>query len=434
MTTDGQTLDLFEKPEHPDSQIVAAEPVVDEVAEALDPKVWTVTEVNRSVKEMLEDFLPPLWVTGEVANWTAHRSGHRYFTLKDGQSQIRCVMWRSEARRLPIDPDDGMNVRAFGGLTLYEVRGEYQLVVRQLEAQDADGLWRLAFEKLRRKIDGEGLLDPARKRPLPRFPASVGIVTSATGAALRDILTVLRRRAPWTHVVLRSCRVQGDGAAAEVAEAIRVLAGSGRVEVLIVGRGGGSIEDLWSFNEEVVARAIADCPLPVISAVGHEIDVTIADLVADHRAATPSAAAEAAVPDGAALRDALRPLLVRLARALRGAVDRRGRRIEDAGVSLERGVRGRLLPLRQRTLTYEEGLGRAVSHRIERSRQALRAAAGRLEALSPLAVLGRGYAVALGGGGRVLRRVTDFTPGDPFTLRLADGRVECETREKGGQS
>ena len=233
--------------------------------------------------------------------------------------------------------------------------------------------------------------------------------------------------------MLRSCRVQGDGAAAEVADAIRVLAASGRVEVLIVGRGGGSIEDLWSFNEEVVARAIADCRLPVISAVGHEIDVTIADLVADHRAATPSAAAEAAVQDGAVLRDALRPLLVRLARGLRGAVDRRGRRITDAGVRLEHGVRGRLGPLRQRTLTYEEHLRRAVARRVELPRQALQAAAGKLDVLSPLAVLGRGYAVALGGGGRVLRRVADFAPGVPFTLRIADGRVQCEARGEGGE-
>ena len=220
-----------------------------------EPKVWTVTEVNRSVKEMLEDFLPPLWVSGEVANWTAHRSGHRYFTLKDDQAQIRCVMFRSDARLLPIDPDDGMNVRVFGGLTLYEARGEYQLTVRRLEAQDADGLWRLAFEKLRKKLDAEGLLDPRRKRPLPRFPRTVGIVTSTTGAALRDILTVLRRRAPWTRVVVRACRVQGEGAAVDVADAIRVLAASGRVDVMIVGRGGGSIEDLWAFNEEPVARA-----------------------------------------------------------------------------------------------------------------------------------------------------------------------------------
>ena len=440
MRTDGKTIDLFGQPERDasvpvldtsDDVVELDAPEEPEVQVQTPPKVWTVSEVNRSVKEMLEDFLPPLWVSGEVANWTAHRSGHRYFTLKDDQAQIRCVMWKSDARRLPIDPEDGMNVRAFGGLTLYEVRGEYQLAVRQLEAQDADGLWALAFEKLRRKLDHEGLLDPTRKRPLPRFPSAVGIVTSVTGAALRDILTVLRRRAPWTRVVLRSCRVQGEGAAVEVADAIRVLAASGLVEVLIVGRGGGSIEDLWAFNEEVVARAIADCHLPVIAAVGHEIDVTIADLVADYRAATPSAAGEAAVRDGAVLRDALRRLRVRLSRALRGAADRRGRRITDVRVRLEQGVKGRLAPLRQRTLRGEEFLGRAVERRLERCRQSLQAAAGKLNALSPLSVLGRGYSVALGEGGRVLRRVADFDPGLPFTLRIADGRVVCEARGEG---
>jgi exodeoxyribonuclease VII large subunit len=390
-----------------------------------EPRVWTVAEVNRSVKEMLEDYLPPLWVSGEVANWTAHRSGHRYFTLKDDQAQIRCVMFRSDARQLPIDPDDGMNVRVFGGLTLYEARGEYQMTVRRLEAQDAEGLWRMAFEKLRKKLDAEGLLDPRRKRPLPRFPRTVGIVTSTTGAALRDILTVLRRRAPWTRVVVRSCRVQGEGAAVDVADAIRVLAASGRVDVMIVGRGGGSIEDLWAFNEEAVARAIAACPLPVISAVGHEVDVTIADLVADYRAPTPSAAAEAVVQDGLVLRDALRLLPTRLSRALRGAVDRRGRRIADAGVRLERAVQGRIVPVRDRIGRAEERMGRSVDRRLERRRQALAALAGKLDALSPLSVLGRGYAVAIGEGGHVLRRTSDFPTGTEFKLRVSDGDVDC---------
>jgi exodeoxyribonuclease VII large subunit len=220
---------------------------------------------------------------------------------------------------------------------------------------------------------------------------------------------VLRRRAPWTRVVVRSCRVQGEGAALEVADAIRVMAASGQVDVLIVGRGGGSIEDLWAFNEEVVARAIAGCALPVISAVGHEVDVTIADLVADQRAATPSAAAALAVQDGAVVREALRVLPVRFARALRGAVDRRGRRIADAGTRLERGVLGRIIPLR---------------------RQALAAAAGKLDALSPLAVLGRGYAVAQDDAGRVLRRVADFAPGAPFALRVSDGSVPCAAKGK----
>ena len=277
MKSDRGTLDLFDASDVKDNPVPpevepaddASDPPselpeahameVDDVRVSVEPRVWSVTEVNRSVREMLEDFLPPLWVSGEVANWTTHRSGHRYFTLKDDQAQIRCVMWRSDARRLPIDPENGMNVRVFGGLTLYEARGEYQLSARQLEAQDAEGLWRLAFEKLRKRLDGEGLLDPRRRRPLPRYPSAVGIVTSPTGAALRDILSGIRRRAPWTRVVVRACRVQGEGAAAEVAEAIRTLAASGRVDVLIVGRGGGSIEDLWAFNEEAVARAIAVC-------------------------------------------------------------------------------------------------------------------------------------------------------------------------------
>jgi exodeoxyribonuclease VII large subunit len=291
----------------------------------------------------------------------------------------------------------------------------------------------MAFEKLRKQLDAEGLLDPRRKRPLPRFPRTVGIVTSTTGAALRDMLTVLRRRAPWTRVVVRSCRVQGEGAAVEVAEAIRALAASGRVDVLIVGRGGGSIEDLWAFNEEAVARAIAACPLPVISAVGHEIDVTIADLVADLRAPTPSAAAEAVVQDGAVLRDALRVLPTRLSRALRGAVERRGRRITDAGARLERAMQGRIGPVQDRLGRAEERMERLVERRLERRRQTLHALAGRLDALSPLAVLGRGYAVALGEGGHVLRRTADLPPGTPFSLRVTDGRVDCRTTGEEGR-
>jgi exodeoxyribonuclease VII large subunit len=455
MREDGKTLDLFGEPletdvevapqldvpevepfdaelaEPPDPLEVDAEPDAPAVRAPREPRVWSVAEVNRSVREMLEDYLPPLWVSGEVANWTAHRSGHRYFTLKDDQAQLRCVMWRSDARRLPNDPENGMNVKVFGGLTLYEARGEYQMSVRQIEAQDAEGLWRLAFEKLRKKLDGEGLLDPRRKRALPRHPRTVGIVTSATGAALRDMLTVIRRRAPWTRVLVRSCRVQGEGAAVDVADAIRLLAGSGRADVLIVARGGGSIEDLWAFNEEAVARAIAASPLPVISGVGHEIDVTIADLVADHRAPTPTAAAEAAVPEARQLAEGLRVLPARLARALRGAVERRGRRITDAGVRLERGMRGRIGPTGQRIVRAGDRIERAMGRRVERRRQTLAGVAGRLHALSPLATLERGYAVALAEGGRVLRRMADFTPGRPFDLRVVDGNVRCEPTGEG---
>ena len=249
-----------------------------------EPRVWSVTQVNRAVRVLLEDTIESLWISGEVTNWTRARSGHCYFTLKDEQAQLRCVMFKTGAASLPADPEEGTTVRALGGLTLYEARGEYQLVVRRLEAEGAEGLWRQAFEQLRSKLEAEGLFAPERKRALPRFPEAVGVVTSLAGAALADILTVIRRRAPWTRVIVRGARVQGEGAGEEVAEAIRALGGSGLVDVLIVGRGGGSLEDLWAFNEEVVARAIVACPVPVISAVGHEVDVTISDLVADVRA------------------------------------------------------------------------------------------------------------------------------------------------------
>ncbi len=394
-----------------------------------EPRVWSVSEVNGSVKAMLEDYLPPLWVSGEVANWKRHRSGHCFFTLKDEHAQLRCVLWRSDAARLPMDPEDGMNVRAFGGLTLYEARGDYQLVARKVEAEDAEGLWRLAFEKLRKKLDAEGLLAPTRKRPVPRFPECVGVVTSPSGAALRDILSVIGRRAPWTRVLVRGCRVQGDGAAAEVARAVEVLAASGRCQVIIVSRGGGSIEDLWAFNEEAVARAICRSPVPVISGVGHEVDVTITDLVADLRAPTPSAAAEAAVQDGEALVRSLRRLPERLTRALRGCAERRRRSVDTGLERLERALRRRLDPMEGRVVRGLAGLERGMARQADRRRQALAASAGKLEALSPLATLRRGYAVAQDPEGKLLRRVADLPPGTAFDLRLWDGRVRCEAGE-----
>lgn len=426
MRADGRSLDLFA----PRAEAVASPPQPAAARdEHTEPRVWSVTEVNRAVREIIEGSVAPLWVSGEVANWTAHRSGHRYFTLKDEHAQLRCVMWRSDARRLPIDPDNGMNVRVFGKLTLYEARGEYQFSARRLEARDAEGLWRLAFEKLRRELEADGLLDTARKRPLPSHPRRVGIVTSATGAALRDVLAVLRRRAPWTRVIVRCCRVQGDGAAAEVADAIGMLAASGRADVLIVGRGGGSIEDLWAFNEDAVARAIAACPLPVISGVGHEVDVTIADLVADYRAPTPTAAAEAAVPDGPRLAEEIRWLPARLARALQSTVGRRGRRVSESGERLERTMRAKMDPARLRVAHVADSLEVAVGQRLERCRQELRATVGRLNALSPLDTLRRGYAVALGDAGRVLRGTGDFRPGRRFRLRVSDGVVRCRAEQ-----
>jgi len=388
--------------------------------------VWTVSEVNRAVRELLESALASCWVSGEIGGWTRARSGHCYFTLKDDRAQLRCVMWRSDARQLPIDPDEGMEVRAFGTLTLYEARGAFQLAVRRLEAAGEEGLWKIAFERLRSKLDEEGLLAPERKRPLPPFPGCIGVVTSTSGAALRDILTVLRRRAPWSRVVIRGSRVQGEGAAREIASAIRALDRSGLADVVIVGRGGGSVEDLWAFNEEPVARAIAGCSVPVVSAVGHETDVTIADLVADHRAPTPSAAGEAVVRDAAAIRRTLSALRPRLSASLRGALRWRRDRLAGVRQRVGRALRETLRHRRLRLEDTSRRLERGVQGGIERRRAQLRELAGRVETLSPLSTLRRGYAVPLTGEGRVLRGVDDFTPGMAFELRLADGRVEAQ--------
>ncbi len=393
------------------------------------PKVWTVSQVNRAVRRLLEETLPQLWVTGEVANFNRHRSGHCYFTLKDRSAQIRCVMFRREAATLPTDPDEGMTLRVFGGLTLYEARGSYQFVVSRLEAESADGMWKLAFERLRRRLDTEGLTDPARKRRLPDFPRRVGVVTSATSAALRDILAVTERRAPWVRVLVRGTGVQGPGAGRQIAAAIDTVAARG-VDVVIVARGGGSIEDLWGFNEEPVARAVAACPVPVVSGVGHETDVTICDLVADLRAATPSAAAEAVAPDGRALGRRLAALGQRLGRALSGQARARRWRLDRARERLFGGARRLTSAYRQRLQGGRAGMSQAMQGRIQRRSARLKEAAAAMEALSPLSTLARGYAVPLDVNGRLLRGVGDFVPAERFRLRVVDGNVPCEVADR----
>lgn len=434
----------------PDSPGGQEDGVLDLFAAAVpdEPRVWTVSEVNRSVREHLEARFNGLWVSGEVSNWKRAGSGHCYFSLRDERSELRCVLWRSDAARLPMDPDNGMEVRLFGDLTLYEARGAFQMRARKLEAAGEEGLWRLAFERLRKRLDAEGLLAPERKRRLPPFPRTVGIVTSTSGAALRDILSVLQRRAPWTRVRVRNARVQGEGAAREIAEGLRFFAAAGGVDVLIVGRGGGSVEDLWCFNEEEVARAIAASPIPVVSAVGHEVDVTISDLVADLRAPTPSAAAEAVVPEAETLRAQLGEIRIRLRRALQAGVEVRRRRLADGPRRLARALQARMGPLEHRTATARRNLGtgmrnlladrgrraqvrerlaRAMAVRIRSRRARLEGLAGRLHALSPLATLDRGYAIPLTPEGRLLRAVRDFEPAAPFHLRVRDGTVEATT-------
>ncbi len=369
---------------------------------------YTPSTLNAYARNIIEGSFPPIHVRGEVTGWKRYAtSGHCYFTLRDRGAQVRCVMFSRDAARLPADPEEGMEVRVFGTLTLYERRGDLQLGVRELEAGGGDGLWRLAFEKLRRRLEGEGLLAVERKRQLPAHPTTIGVVTSAAGAAFHDVLHVVRKRAPWTRVLLAPARVQGQGAAADIARALARLDRAGLCDVIIVGRGGGSIEDLWAFNEEAVARAIAACSVPVISAVGHEVDVTIADLVADYRAPTPSAAAERAVPDHAALTRETDALRTRMQRAVQWRVDTARNAVDGAGEALEQGIR------------YVIDSRRERAHRC----------AEMLDALSPLAALRRGYAVPLGESGRILRSVTEFEPGADFALRVADGVIDCKAAD-----
>ena len=364
------------------------------------PRVWEVREVNRSARRLLEETLPRLWVVGEVADYRRQRSGHCYFTLRDGSAQLPCVIFRRDAERLPADPEEGMRVRAFGGLTLYEARGAYQLVASRVEGEERDGMWKLAFDRLLARLEAEGLTDPVRKRPLPAFPSTVGVATSPTGAALRDIVSVAARRAPWLRLVVSPTSVQGRRTAPEIAAAIKALGERG-VDVVLVARGGGSIEDLWGFNEEEVARAVAFSPVPVVSGVGHETDVTICDLVADVRAATPTAAAEAVTPDRNWLEGRLGELGRRLGGGLETSVRSWSARLDAAGQRMAHSARARA--------------------KDEASR--LRTAASALETLSPLATLARGYALPLAPDGRLLRSADDFPAGQAFTLRLADGSV-----------
>ena len=380
------------------------------------------------MRTLLEDTVESLWISGEIANWTRARSGHCYFTLKDEQAQLRCAMFKTEVASLPVDPEEGTTVRAFGGLTLYEARGEYQLVVRRLEAEGAEGLWRQAFERLRSKLEAEGLFAPERKRALPRFPGTIGVVTSLAGAALADILTVVRRRAPWTRLIVRGARVQGEGSGKEVAAAIRALGGSGLVDVMIVGRGGGSLEDLWAFNEEVVARAIVACPVPVISAVGHEVDVTISDLVADFRAPTPSSGAEAAVEDGEGVSYVLGITRTRMSGALRTIAFRRREVLAMRLSQLRQSGVGMVRPRREAVGWAGDRMESAIRGLAALKRARLSEVAGKMDVLSPLATLRRGYALPQGADGKILRSVGAFEEGDRFALRVSDGSVPCEVQ------
>jgi len=368
---------------------------------------WTVSEVTRRARAVLEAGLPPLWVRGEISGFKAWQSGHWYFTLRDKSAQIRCVMFQKDNRRLPTPPLDGMQVFVFARPTVWEEKGEFRLTIVDLLSTAAGGLWQLAFEKAKAALARDGLLDPTRKRALPPYPRRIAVVTSPDGAALRDIIAVTARRWPVAELLVIPTRVQGEGAEGAICAALALLGRLEGLDLAILGRGGGSREDLWTFNHERVARAVAAVPVPVISAVGHETDVTLCDLVADLRAPTPSAAAEAATPDRS---DVLADLAHLGARLARGLAARSGRVAERLDRTVDR-------------------LAGAIERRLERDRHALAATSGRLDALSPLRVLGRGYALARDAEGRVLKRVAQLPPGLPFRLRVSDGEVAARVAE-----
>jgi exodeoxyribonuclease VII large subunit len=417
--------------------------------------VLTVSELTRRLQEVLEDRFPAVWVEGEISNFRLYGSGHAYFTLKDADSQIRAVLFRNRGRRIKFEPADGLHVMAFGSIEVYAQRGEYQMVIELLEPKGLGAL-QLAFEQLKTRLSAEGLFDQARKRELPRFPRKIGIVTSTSGAAIRDILRVIGRRFGELHIVIAPCRVQGDGAADEIAQGIRDLNTLGDVDVIIVGRGGGSLEDLWAFNEETVARAIVASKVPVVSAVGHEVDFTIADFVADLRAPTPSAAAELVVREKQAVVDSLGQLRARLERFAARPLRDLERRVDELTARLRRAMRAELgranhrVALATRALRASDPVARVARdrHRLEnlqsrmlaslnrrrdRARGALETAAGRLDSLSPLAVLGRGYSLTRTATGEVVHGPAQVKIGDAIRVLLHRGSLDArvtDTREK----
>lgn len=394
----------------------------------------SVTQLTGYIKLLLDrdEILAQTCVRGELSNYKIHSSGHHYFTLKDEGAVISCVLFRSDAMRLRFRPESGMKVILTGRVSLFPRSGQYQLYVSQMQPDGAGDL-AVAFEQLKQKLQAQGLFDAAHKKPLPRYPERVALVTSPTGAAVRDMIRILGRRWPLASVLVCPVRVQGEGAAEEIAAMLELVDAAGLADVIITGRGGGSLEDLWAFNEEIVARAIYRCKTPVISAVGHEPDVTIADFAADVRAATPSNGAELAVCD----RAELRALLEQQARRMEKAQERRLELLRQRLRRLsERPVlRSPEGSLQQKELLLEllrQRLERAAVSAVEQDQRRFAALSGRLDALSPLKVLARGYAVATRQE-QVLHSVAQLSPGEEIRLRLADGTAFCavERIEKG---
>ncbi len=435
-------------------------------------EIYSIAQLNREARTLLEGNFPLIWVEGEISNLARPASGHIYFTLKDEQAQVRCAMFKMRRRLLGFQPENGSAVLARVRVSLYEARGDYQLIVEHLE-EAGDGRLRRQFEQLKQRLADEGLFDAARKRPLPDLPRCIGVITSPSGAAIRDVLSVLKRRFPAIPLLIYPVPVQGLDAPPAIVEALRTAARRDECDLLLLTRGGGSLEDLWAFNDEAVARAIVNSPIPVVSAVGHEIDITIADFVADVRAATPSAAAELISPDRDEWLDTLRHWRSRLIRAIQSrlahkqqhlrAVSRHlkhpGQRLQDQAQRLDeleqrlsRALHSRLQhnearlgtltvrlhsqsPQRQlatlqlRLNADRQRLHAAMPQRLGGEQQHLAALARALDTVSPLATLGRGYAIVQRPDDRIVRKTSEANIGDPLHVRLGEGRLNCRVED-----
>ena len=416
-------------------------------------KILSVSELTRSIRGALETKFRAVWVQGEVSNYKAHPNGHQYFTLKDARAQIACVIWRDAMAPLRQPLADGARIQVLGTVTVYEARGQYQLSV-QIVQPFGQGVLQAKFEALKRKLEAEGLFDPARKRALPKFPRRIGIVTSSSGAAIRDILNILQRRAPWLSILISPVRVQGTGAAQEIAVAIRELATPNEnfapLDLIIVTRGGGSIEDLWEFNEEIVARAITAAEVPIVSAVGHEIDFTIADFVADLRAPTPSAAAELIVRDVVDLVRDLESCTRRLGRELLNRVRDAQQRLDHARETLRRCLEHKIdnyrrglehavavlharSPVRELMLRrnrfgdLQRRLRALPKHNLELARHRFERIEGILRVLGPDATLRRGYSITTDARGKLIRSVSNVRSKMKIKTRVTDGEFESTT-------
>lgn len=394
---------------------------------------YTISELTTKIKATLEENIPRIWVIGEISNFTLHISGHRYFTLKDEQTQIRCVMWKWQAQKLFFTPQNGMKVLAQGDVTVYERGGQYQLDITQLQPAGIGEL-QLAFERLKGKLEAEGLFAPEQKKSIPQFPETIGVVTSPTGAAIRDIAQIIGRRFPATQIVLCPAKVQGEGAAEEIVDGIETLNRYGKIDVLIVGRGGGSLEDLWAFNEEIVVRAIASSKIPVISAVGHEIDYTLSDLAADFRAPTPSAASELVVPDKEELKNYILTLFKQSRKIISERLLESQRDIEALTSSRSfRRVEDLIEQHWQIVDDLQNSMVLALDRRFVAKMSAYRALIGKLDALSPFAVFRRGFSVCFKLPKRtIIKKASDLSSGDSVEIRFENGQALCHVEESTG--